>query len=66
VIGAGMKNIINGREKMKKDKKKIIEEKAEKSTEIWFNQWCKDENADIVEYFKSIWIDGYEEGRQNG
>jgi hypothetical protein len=50
---------------MKKDKKKIIEEIAEKSTEIWFNQWCKDENADIGEYFKSIWIDGYEEGRQN-
>ena len=38
----------------------IIEKLAEKEIKFWFRQWCGDEYSDIEEYFKSIWIEGYQ------
>lgn len=48
----------------KKEIEEKLEKKAEKETKCWFNQWTKDQDADISEYFKSIWIDGFEAGKQ--
>ena len=44
-----------------KEIKKMNDKELEKEIMPWFNQWAKDEDADLLEYFKSIFIEGLEQ-----
>lgn len=39
-----------------------LQERAEKETKLWFEQWLEDKEADIKSYFKSIWMEGFQKG----
>jgi len=41
-----------------KEIKKMNDKELEKEIMPWFNQWAKDEDADLLEYFKSVFIEG--------